>query len=179
MPSPITRSPLSVTISADGTAVTVTDPDGNVVLESSRPLHDNTAPPAVQMTATGAWTVGWRNEGGNTAVCDAAGVPVAEIRGTPYGDLTIVTGDGTEIHPTPGPFLTRYGVKFGSLAEAYATFLITRRNAFRLKLSDELLARRDCEMLVGVFVHLARAYIVRQRAAARQNSGGAPTGPPP
>jgi hypothetical protein len=179
VPSPITRSPLSVKISQDGTAVTVTDPDGNAVLESNRPHGDNTAPPAVQTTASGTWTIGWRHEGGNTPVFDAAGVPVAEIRGSPFGELSIVTGDGTEIRAAPGPFLTRYGVKFGSLAEASATYLLQRRDGFKLKLSDELLARRDCEMLVGVFVHLARASIDRQRAAARQNSGGGPSGPPP
>jgi hypothetical protein len=179
MPSPITSSPLSVKVSKDGTTVTATDPDGNVVLESQRPIGDNTAPPAVHATAAGTWTIGWRNEAGNTAVTDAAGVPVAELRGHPFVALTIATGDGTEIHPVTGPFLTRYGVKFGQLAEASATYLLQKRDGFKLKLSDELLARRDCEMLVAVFVHLGRVYIARQRAAARQNSGGGPSGPPP
>jgi hypothetical protein len=112
-------------------------------------------------------------------VLDAAGVPVAEVRSDPWLRRTIVTGDGTEIPVRSGPFLTRYGVKFGNFAEASATYLLQRGEGFKLKLSDELLARPDHEMLVAVFVHFGRVEIRQQRRSAKAKShewsSGAPT----
>jgi hypothetical protein len=163
---PITRSPLKVVMADHGMRMTAIDSDGTVVLEGVRGTRgDPNAPALVQATAGGQWTIA-RSVSGSAPVYDAAGVPVAEIRRGGFARTTIVTGDGTEIVVGNERLKPWFGAKFAGFGSARAPFLIRQKRSFKLKLSDELLARPDCEMLVAVFAFVARAKISSQIASA-------------
>jgi hypothetical protein len=167
MPSLIASSPLKVAVTEKGAVITATDHSGAVVVEG---LRGKRAAPAsaVLTTAAQTWTIS-ANVDHVRQVQDAAGVVVAEIRGGGWRHDTIVTGDGSEIPSKSRGAKPGYGASFGSLASARAPWLTPKR-PFKLTLSDELLARPDCEMLVAVFAHVAHQKIVSAIRSAQTST---------
>jgi hypothetical protein len=112
-------------------------------------------------TANGTWHVQRRADHGDgkyNDVLDRSGHSVARIER--HGLRTsIVLTSGEQIPVTSGNLtLFGHGCRVGRLAKARAPFLRPGRY-FKLKLSDELLARPDRELLVVLAAHLAEGRI--------------------
>ena len=167
MPIAITSTPLTVAVTKKGTAITVTDADGQVVMDGVRGKAAEPAT-AVLTTASSTWTITEKQDGVRQ-VLDPAGLVVAEIRGNGWTHDTIYAGDGSEIPSKGHRSLVGYGASFGSLAAAKAPMVMPKR-PFKLILSEGLLARPDHEMLVAVFAHIARQKIISSVRSAASSS---------
>jgi hypothetical protein len=155
---------LKVTSEDKGRLLIGRAPNGDTVVEIRR---DNGA--AALQTKNAAWRME-KAEGGSV-VLDAAGATVARVRRRMVSGREIELAGGEQIRMSTMRLGIGHGCRFGDLADAKAPFLMPQRY-FTLKLSDELLARPDRELLIAVFTSIADTAISTAIQTSAQGTTG-------
>jgi hypothetical protein len=149
--APINASPLQGRVRNWGRSLTVTNPDGDVVVEAAK-IKAPDGPEMVFETAAGRWRI---VQAGRSAVTvlDPIGKAVATVRG---GEVALATGETLSWEKKGIPVRYRLG---GNLWVAKDRWRSGRR--FSAELSRTMLFRDDVSLLTGI------AAVLTQHAAVR------------
>lgn len=157
-PAPIGSSPLKVTTTEGGTLLLAESPDGRILVEGRRGAAAEPSA-AIMETAGGTWRFEHREPGETQEhVYDDYGDVVASITRRHMRPGEIELADGERIGVSSGRGRFSHGCAFGELALASAPMLRPDR-FFTLKLSNALLARDDCELIVAIAAHVGESEI--------------------
>jgi len=163
--TPITTSRLQGLAGNRGKTLTVTDPNGNVVVEAMERQADDRVEMVLD-TAGGRWRVEQAvSSGSEITVLDSAGNAVAiSSRGK------VVLADGEVLSWERRNLPARY--RLGDLWVAKGSWRSKRR--FSAELSEAMLARDDKSMLVGIASLLTQHAVLRRRQllGAAAGAGG-------
>jgi len=163
--SPLTTSRLRGRAGHRGKTLTVTDPNGNVIVEAMERQIDDRVEMVID-TAGGRWRVEQSiSSGSEIAALDSAGNAVATSSRS-----KVVLADGEVLSWEQRSLPTRY--RLGDLWVAKGSWRSKRR--FSAELSEAMLARDDRSMLVGVASLLTQHAVVRRRQllGAAAGAGG-------
>lgn len=147
--------------------LTVAEKGSGTVVVDGQYARDLSMEPFVARTASDVWHVQRRDADGRRAVLDGGGRQVATLTRQRFKPtiLTLANGEQIPISKSKVPFVA--GSVIGSLATVRAPFAFPQRG-FTMKLSPELLARRDRELIVAIGAYVAESVVRGQLA----DSGG-------